>query len=107
MTASTARWRRIADYLRRDRPRAGRLRPRATGAALDEIERTLGGVPAELREYTLRVMRADSAAGALVRERIQASARTTALISVAAVLISVLSLFLILRENRRQRELAR
>ena len=51
-------------------------------------------------------MRADGAAGARVRERIQSSARTTAVISVAAVLISVLSLFLILRENRRQRQIA-
>ena len=51
-------------------------------------------------------MRADGAAGAQVRERIQSSARTTAVISLAAVLISVLSLFLILRENRRQRQIA-
>ena len=51
-------------------------------------------------------MRADTAAGALVRERIQSSAQTTAVISLAAVLVSVLSLFLILRENRRQRQIA-
>ena len=60
----------------------------------------------ELRLYTLRVVRADTAAGAQVRDRIQSSAQTTAVISLAAVLVSVLSLFLILRENRRQRELA-
>ena len=41
-----------------------------------------------------------------MRERIQGSARTTALISIAAVLVSVLSLVLILRENRRQHQLA-
>ena len=51
-------------------------------------------------------MRADGAAGARVRERIQSSARTTAVISLAAVLVSVLSLFLILHENRRQRQIA-
>lgn len=76
-------------------------------ASLDSIEQTLSDFQSELREYTLRVLRADSAAGERVRERIQASARTTAMISVAAVLISVLSLFLILRENRRQRDLVR
>ena len=53
------------------------------------------------------MVRADGAASERVRERIQSSARTTAVISVAAVLISVLSLFLILRENRRQRDLVR
>lgn len=76
-------------------------------ASLDSIEQTLSDFQSELREYTLRVLRADSAAGERVRERIQTSARTTAMISVAAVLISVLSLFLILRENRRQRDLVR
>ena len=76
-------------------------------AALDKIERTLANFQSELREYTLRVLRADSAAGELVRGRIKASARTTAVISVAAVLISVLSLFLILRENIRQRDLVK
>jgi signal transduction histidine kinase len=60
----------------------------------------------ELRLYTLRVVRADTAASALVRDRIQSSAQTTAVISLAAVLISVLSLFLILRESRRQQEIA-
>ncbi len=74
---------------------------------LDAIEARLAEFQTELREYTLRVLRADGAAGARVRERIQASARTTAFISVAAVLVSVLSLFLILRENRRQRDLVR
>ena len=91
-----------------DRPAARRARPDAPTAALiaaieAQARRTSSS---ELREYTLRVMRADGAAGALVRERIQSSARTTAVISVAAVLLSVLALFLILRENRRQRQIA-
>ena len=51
-------------------------------------------------------MRADGAASARVRERIQGSARTTAVLSIAAMLVSVLSLVLILRENRRQHQLA-
>jgi His Kinase A (phospho-acceptor) domain len=72
---------------------------------LDEIERTLADFQSELREYTLRVLRADGAASAQVRDRIKTSARTTALVSAAAVLVSLLSLVLILRENRRQREL--
>ena len=75
--------------------------------ALDTVEQTLSDFQTELREYTLRVLRADSAASERVRERIKSSVWTTATISVAAVLISVLSLFLILRENRRQRSLVR
>ena len=70
------------------------------------IEERLGEFQQDLRQYTLRVMRADGAAGARVRERIQTSARTTAVISMGAVLLSVLALFLILHENRRQRQIA-
>lgn len=75
-------------------------------ATIDAVERELERFQNDLRQYTLRVMRADGAAGTRVRERIQASARTTALISLAAVLVSVLSLVLILREIRRQAQLA-
>jgi signal transduction histidine kinase len=77
-----------------------------TAAALAAIKERLDAFQQELRQYTLRVMRAEGAAGALMRERIQTSARTTAVISIGAVLLSVLALFLILRENRRQRQLA-
>lgn len=59
----------------------------------------------DMRLYTLRVVRADSDASAALRARIQQSAQTTALLSLAAVILSMLSLFLILRENRRQRDL--
>ena len=96
----------IADYL-------SEIDPAARPLHLDAPRRSTGSSRGsrtsrhELREYTLRVVRADGAASERVRERIQSSARTTALISVAAVLISVLSLFLILRENRRQRDLVR
>ena len=94
----------IADYLRDIDPVLADIDPADT-ATIAEVEDALSDFQQELRQYTLRVMRADSAAGAQVRMRIQASARTTALISLAAVLISVLSLFLILRENLRQRQI--
>ena len=93
----------IADYLRDIDPVLADIDPADT-ATISEVEDALSDFQQELRQYTLRVMRADGAAGAQVRMRIQASARTTALISLAAVLISVLSLFLILRENLRQRQ---
>lgn len=73
--------------------------------ALADIEQTLAAFQQELREYTLRVLRTDATAAERVRERIKGSARTTALISLAAVLISFLSLVLILREGRRQRQI--
>lgn len=60
----------------------------------------------DLRLYTLRVVRGDTAAAALVRDRIQFSSQTTLAISLAAVLLSLLALALILREIRRQREIA-
>ena len=71
-------------------------------AILDEMR----GFQQDLRLYTLRVVRADTGAAALVRDRIQSSARTTAVISSGAVLVCLVSLFLILRENQRQRQIA-
>lgn len=73
---------------------------------LAPVEERLDDFQTDLREYTLRVLRADGEASAQVRARIQSSARTTALTSMAAVLLSVIALALILRENRRQRHLA-
>ena len=95
----------LADYLREIDPQVVGLDP-ADRATIDAIQGRLTDFQQDLREYTLRIVRADSAASARVRERIQGSARTTALISIAAVLVSVLSLVLILRENRRQHQLA-
>ncbi len=60
----------------------------------------------DLRLYTLRVVRGDTAASAEVRDRIQNNSQTTMAISLAAVLLSVLALALILHENRRQRQVA-
>jgi signal transduction histidine kinase len=95
----------IAGYLAEIDPQ---VRPiDATDAGLmAEIEATFEGFQVAMREFTQRVLRSDSAAAALVRMRIESSARTTALISVAAVLVSMLSFFLLLRENRRQHQIA-
>ena len=78
----------------------------ADAETVGRIERRLQEFQHELREYTLRIVRADGAASACVRERIHVNARSTALISIAAVMVSLLSLVLILRENRRQQHLA-
>ena len=95
----------ISEYLKKIDPLLADVDPGDT-PTLAAIEAKLDVFQRELREYTLRVVRADGAAASQVRDRIQSSARTTAVISLAAVLVSVLSLFLILRENRRQRQIA-
>ncbi len=95
----------LSDYLRAIDPVLADVDP-ADRRTIDAIEARLADFQSELREYTLRIIRADAAAGAQVRERIQSSARTTAVISLAAVLVSVLSLVLILREAARQRQIA-
>lgn len=74
--------------------------------ALRAIRSDLEAFQQDLRLYTLRVVRGDTAAAAQVRDRIQYSSQTTIAISVAAVLLSALALALILRENQRQREIA-
>jgi signal transduction histidine kinase len=94
----------IAGYLEQVDPVIAALTP-ADIPTIEEIVADLQRLQQELRLYTLRVVRADTAASAAVRDRIQTSARTTAVISIAAVLLSVLSLVLILRENRQQRDL--
>ena len=98
----------VADFLKEIDPFLAEVDPRRpdTAARFAAIEARLAGFQQDLRQYTLRVVRADGAAGARVRERIQASARGTAVISIAAVLLSVLALVLILHENRRQRQIA-
>lgn len=95
----------LASYLEEIDAKLARLDP-ADHATVGIIEATLDGFQTDLREYTLRVVRADGEASAQVRSRIQSSARTTAIISMAAVVLSVIALALILRENRRQRHLA-
>ncbi|MFT3972621.1 MAG: histidine kinase dimerization/phospho-acceptor domain-containing protein [Amaricoccus sp.] len=95
----------LASYLEEIDPKLANLH---TGdvALTVPIDSRLDDFQTDLREYTLRVVRADAEASAQVRTRIQSSARTTAIISMAAVVLSMIALALILRENRRQRHLA-
>jgi signal transduction histidine kinase len=95
----------LASFLEAIDPTLADIDP-ADAAAIRQIENRLDAFQTDLREYTLRVVRADGEASAQVRSRIQSSARTTAIISMAAVLLSMIALALILRENRRQRHLA-
>ncbi len=75
-------------------------------ATLQAVLRELETFQQELRLYTLRVVRGDTAAAAEVRDRIQSSSQTAMFLSVGAVLLSALSLGLIIRENRRQAAMA-
>lgn len=77
------------------------------GAIAGLVLRELETFQHELRLYTLRVVRNDTASAALVRDRIQSSSQTTLVISLAAVLLGLLALSLIMRENRQQREIAK
>jgi signal transduction histidine kinase len=95
----------LAAYLKVIDPVIAALDPGAIPRA-QPIEDRLAAFQPDLREYTHRVMSADAAAAGRVQARIQTSARTTAGITVAVVGLSALSLFLILLENRRQRQVA-
>lgn len=95
----------LASFLEAVDPKLADIAP-GDAATVALIEAQLDNFQTDLREYTLRVVRADGEASAQVRTRIQSSARTTAISSMAAVLLSVIALALILRENRRQRHLA-
>lgn len=95
----------IADFLRaKDEVIAG-LKPEDTAQA-EQLLRELHRFEQPLRLYALEVVRSDNSAASIVRDRIQSSAQATATISLIAVMISLLSVFLILRENRRQRIIA-
>ncbi len=95
----------IASFLTELDPQKRPLDP-TDSAKLAQIDSTFETFQDEMRRFTQEVLRADGTAAELVRERIQSSARTTAVISVAAVLVSMLSFFLLLRENRRQFQIA-
>jgi signal transduction histidine kinase len=75
-------------------------------SAIPRILEPLDEFQEKLRLYTLRVVRGDVSAATEVRERMVLSSRTTALIGASALVISLLSLFLIMRDNARQREMA-
>jgi hypothetical protein len=89
----------IAAYLEEIDPVLQELQP-DDSVTIDQILLELEGFQQELRFYTLRVARADTVASAQVRDRIQSSAQTTAIISIAAVLLSVLLFFPIMRARQ-------
>ena len=95
----------LANYLVEMDPILQNLDPTDT-ETIARISDDLEELQKGLRLFTLQVVRGDTANAALVRNKIQDSAQTTALISLGAVFLSVLALMLILRENRRQSELA-
>jgi signal transduction histidine kinase len=96
---------RLKNYLESNDPIVMDLSVEDTSAIfqlLDDFEE----VRREMRLYTLRVHRGDAAATSEVWDRIQRSSQITGMISLTAVLISVMSIGLILRDNRRQRDVA-
>lgn len=95
----------IWDYLERVDAVVAELQPDDV-ATLRSLLRAVDGHRESLRLYTLRVVRTDTTNTAALRETIQRNAQIAAFISLAAVIVSVLSLALILRENRRQHEAA-
>lgn len=96
---------RFQQYLRELAPVIENLRPYDV-AEVEVILQELVTFQHDLRLYTLRVVRGDTEAEAAVRDRLQLSAQMTAGTSLAAILLSALAFALILRENRRQREMA-
>ena len=74
---------------------------------MSEILRRLEAFHQPVRLYTLSVMRADQRIATNLRERMAWSARAIALISGLAMLVALLSLVLLMRENRAQRAVAR
>ena len=95
----------LQGYLTDLEPIVKSLSPEDT-AQMAVIMRELESFQDNLRNYALRVMRGGDAASAQVRNRIQTSSQATMTISLVAVALGVLALILILRENRRQREVA-
>lgn len=92
-------------FLRKIDPAVRALRPEdaaLAGAIMTEIEPYREAA----RLYTLRAVSGYSAMSSGLRERVQANGQLAAGISLAAVMISVLALLLILRENRRQHQIA-
>lgn len=93
-------------YLREIDPVFATLRPDDV-PIMRTLLRELDAFQDDLRLYTLRVVRGDTAAAAEVRDRIQLSSQLTMGVSLAAMLLSALALALLLNDNRRQRQLAR
>ena len=81
------------------------IRPDDTVGATDILQ-SIESFRSPLRFLTLRVVRGDTLMSNQIRDRIQKSSQITSVISLGAVLLSVLSLLLIFRENKRQRQIA-
>lgn len=95
----------IAEFMARIDPGVGRLEP-GDGAAVREMLVDVRDFRQASHSYTLRVVFGDTARAALLRDRIQTSSQTTAIISLAAAALSLFALVLIMRENSRQVDLA-
>jgi signal transduction histidine kinase len=74
--------------------------------AVQSILGEMDEIQSAMRNYSLRVVRGDTAAASEVRERMRLSSVLTAWIALGAVVICLLALVLIGREGRRQREMA-
>jgi signal transduction histidine kinase len=94
----------ISDYLREVDAFLATLGPESV-AGIQPILQQMDALQSEMRLYSLRVVRGDTAAASMVRERMRASAQLTAAIALGALAISLLTLILIMRDNRRQREM--
>lgn len=94
----------IAKYLSMIDPVVAAMQP-GDAATAARILREISSLQSDLRRFALRVARGEAAAVRLARDRIETSSETIGLISLAAIVISILSLALIQRENRRQQML--
>jgi signal transduction histidine kinase len=95
----------LANYLEEIDPVIMQLDP-GDAATIDRVLVELDAIQQPIRLFTLRVVRADSAATAMVRDRIEASSRLTGLVGTAAMLISAVALLLIMRDNQRQKQIS-
>jgi signal transduction histidine kinase len=95
----------VSAYLREIDPFILALAPEIVNG-VQPILQDLDALQSDMRLYSLRVVRGDTAAASMVGDRMRASAQLTASIALGALVISLLTLFLIMRDNRRQREMA-
>ena len=95
----------IRGYLRQIEPVVLSMRP-GDEAAVAAIIEEVRDFQKPLRFFTLRVVRGDTLNSTQIRDRIQMSSQITSVVSLGAVLLSILSLLLIFRENKRQRQIA-
>lgn len=96
----------LGDFLREIDPVVASLRP-DDSERIDEILRRLAAFHRPVRLFTLEMMRADSETATRLYERIASNARTIVSISGLAFLFALISVFLMMRDNRSQRAMAR